>query len=515
MSRVSKKITNWLYTVLQPQYTHTELTYRDIYRFLSVYLEQGFKIRTAVYTSASGGSDLLVNLYGPLTCGNNTVHINVWVPLNYPYADVSRQVSHNDANGVPIVYVVPPKGHIVRPGNNVDSQGQVYHPFLAQWYNSMALGKPSEQFDLLILMECLKSTFERTSPVVLAPQTTGPALPPKPSSGIVSPQQTGSREMATGPPLPQKLASYDEQPNPIPQKYRAPPPLPSQITPNQWGQIDTRGTQAIQGQASQNQSVNAHAHIPLAKVNGIDHNWPKDIHQGLSQLPNSTEQNHTTNSAKPRRKPPTENKGEAPSIEDLMDQVTLESTKENSNPYELQRIAQHINRYLDPENPEGLNNTLPRINETRNKTSALHFQLMHHNNQAKANIVNLDNHVQYLTTQVDCVGKLNKQLHELAEANKQSEDEVFLNASGDRKIPLDDLVIPDSMLVRQLYDTVAEIEGYKDAIKLVGGTYKSEPELINDDNLDSCIRSVRALSRELFWLEVTRDEIGRVMGLQM
>lgn len=506
MSRVSKKITNWLYTVLQPQYTHTEATYRDVYRFLLVYLDRGFKIRTAVYTSALGGSDLLLNLYGPLSCGENVFQINIWVPLNYPIADATNKTSNIESNGVPIVYIVPSKGQIIRPGNNVDSQGKVYHPFLVQWYTSTSSGNPLEQFNLLLLMDCLVATFERSVPVILAPQTTGPALPPKPSNEVISPQRTGGGVSTTGPPLPRKPASSEEQPNSIPLKYRAPLPLPTQVTPSQWGVLDTGVSQASEGSK---QTIP----IPLTNSNGIDHKWPKYESRASGPLQNPI--GSLQQSSKHRRKAPNDNiPAKVSSIEDLMDQVTLESKKQGPNPVELQRIAQHINLYLNSGSTGSVNEILPKINKTRGNAAALHSQLSHHNNQAKANIDNLENHVQYLTKQVDSIGQLNNHLYELSEANKTITDEIVLNVADDRKLALDDLVLPDLILVRQLYDTVAEIGGYRDAIKLVGGSYKSEAELINNETIDSCVRSVRALLRELFWLEVTRDEIGRVMGLE-
>ncbi|OBA24534.1 UEV-domain-containing protein [Metschnikowia bicuspidata var. bicuspidata NRRL YB-4993] len=490
MSKVSKKITNWLYSVLQPQYTHPEIAYKDIYQFLQVYIDQGFRIRTAVYTSVHGGSELLVNLYGPLICGNNVFQVSIWIPLNYPLADTSGKASGYDANGVPITFAVPSKGQIIRPGNNVDSQGKVYHPFLVSWYNSTSTRQMMDQFNLLLLMECLKSTFERSSPIGLAPQTTGPTLPPKSPSKINSPQQARISTLSSGPPLPEKFAHSGNSSELIPQKYRGPPPLPTYTTQNQWVGIDSSQSQSAMIQ-SPGQST-------------------------LTRYLNTLDRATTVKGEVSRPRPSVEtNQGETSVIEDLMDKVTLESKKENSDPRELQRIAQHINRYLNPGNPESVNNKIPRVRKTRNIAKALYSQLLHHKNQARANAENLDKHVQYLEDQVQTVRYSNQKLNDLTELNKKSSTEVVLSASENRKIALDDLVLPDLMLVRQLYDSVAEIRGYKDAIRLVGGTFKSEPELINNLTLESCIRSVRALSRELFWLEVTRDEIGRLMSLQL
>ncbi|QBM86641.1 ESCRT-I complex subunit TSG101 [Metschnikowia aff. pulcherrima] len=511
MSKVSKKITNWLFNVLQPQYSHTEVVYRDVYRFLLIYLERGFKIRTAVYTSALGDSELLLNMHGPLKCGDREFHITIWLPLNYPYAETSGRVSKSDANGVPIVFVVPANGEVIRPGNNVDSQGRIYHPFLSQWHNAKPFGEPQANFDLLMLMDCLSATFKRTSPVGLAPQATGPALPPKPPGGLRSPQHTGNTSITSGPPLPNKIRPDEAHETQVPQKYRAPLPLPTQITPYHWDDSSPRVEQSVQERRDHNS-------VPLARRNSVEHNWPKDITRVIPQPivhENSSLSTNSSIGSKCRRKPPSDVLPEhATTIENLMDQVTLESKRETSNPAALERIAQHINMHLDGKYPESVNSILPKITETQGKVTSLYTQLCHHNNQAKANVMNLDNHVTYLSTQVQSVAKLNRQLHSLGQMNSESTHDISLSVEGDRKLPVDDLVLPDLLLVRQLYDTAAEIRGYKDAIKLVGGTYKSEPELIRDENLDTCVKSVRALARELFWLEVTRDEIGQIMGLE-
>lgn len=46
--------------------------------------------------------------------------ISLWVPHDYP-------------REAPLVYVTPTETMMVRPGQHVDPQGQVYHPYLAGW----------------------------------------------------------------------------------------------------------------------------------------------------------------------------------------------------------------------------------------------------------------------------------------------------------------------------------------------------------------------------------------------
>jgi ESCRT-I complex subunit TSG101 len=46
--------------------------------------------------------------------------MSVWVPHAYP-------------REAPLVYVTPTETMMVRPGQHVDPQGQVYHPYLVGW----------------------------------------------------------------------------------------------------------------------------------------------------------------------------------------------------------------------------------------------------------------------------------------------------------------------------------------------------------------------------------------------
>ena len=73
-----------------------------------------------------GTSALLVHLSGtlPVAFRGATYRfpVSVWVPHSYPRAP-------------PLVYVTPTEKMLVRPGQHVDPQGQVYHPYLAAWPN--------------------------------------------------------------------------------------------------------------------------------------------------------------------------------------------------------------------------------------------------------------------------------------------------------------------------------------------------------------------------------------------
>jgi ESCRT-I complex subunit TSG101 len=72
----------------------------------------------------SGVSALLLHLSGtlPVNFRGNTYRfpMSIWVPHAYPREP-------------PLVYVTPTDTIAVRPGQHVDPQGQVYHPYLVRW----------------------------------------------------------------------------------------------------------------------------------------------------------------------------------------------------------------------------------------------------------------------------------------------------------------------------------------------------------------------------------------------
>jgi len=95
-----------------------------------------------------GASALLVNLSGTLPVTfRGTVYrfpIVLWIPHAYP-------------REAPLVYVTPTEGIVVRPGQHVDPQGKIYHPYLVGWaeYWDVSVLGPSwgQAKALLILCE--------------------------------------------------------------------------------------------------------------------------------------------------------------------------------------------------------------------------------------------------------------------------------------------------------------------------------------------------------------------------
>lgn len=501
MSKVSKKVSNWLYSVLQPQYLHVETAYRDIYRFLAVHSRLAFKIRTAVYTSESGHSDLLVNLYGSIMLNEFSIPINIWVPLNYPYAN-----QYNDSggvNGVPLVFVMPQDGHVLRPGNNVDSQGRFYHPYLSLWHSNCRPDDQSNEFNLIRLMDCLASAFGTSPPLVPKPITLGPQLPPR-----ISDQPTAGSlyTMEARQPLPRRTDLQDDEnlysapsttPEAIPARYRSPLPLPStaiSYSPS------IRSNTAIDAPGTP-------SHVGFGQSRG--HRSTRSRND-----PPATSKVSTTSPSKTERRDVQSTNGST-GIEDLMDQMVLEPSESSQRRFILEQISEQINRFLNSDEPENINTFRPRVLESLARAKNIDEHLSHQNKQARRNIENLEQNISYISDQLSTTNDLCKDLAELDQIHRQHSEFVQTDSGEDSRISLEDLVVPDLTLVLQLYETAAEAKACQDALRLVSGEFKSQPELLNNESLDQCMKAVRGISRDLFWLEVTRLEIAKSMGLQI
>jgi ESCRT-I complex subunit TSG101 len=126
---VHQHILNWLYSVLTSEYQDINRAYHDIAQVLCNH--PGLSPQTDVYTYTNGESALLLRLSGTLPVEFLGVTyrfpISVWVPHKYPREP-------------PLAYVSPTGDMTVRPGQHVDPQGQIYHPYLNHWSSFWDVG---------------------------------------------------------------------------------------------------------------------------------------------------------------------------------------------------------------------------------------------------------------------------------------------------------------------------------------------------------------------------------------
>ncbi|CAK7208785.1 Suppressor protein stp22 of temperature-sensitive alpha-factor receptor and arginine permease [Sporothrix bragantina] len=207
---VQQHVLNWLYSVLTSEYQDVNRTYNDVSQALSYF--PSLSPRTDVHSTAfpNGASALLLHLSGTIPAvfrgATYRYPISLWVPHNYP-------------REAPLVYVTPTETMMVRPGQHVDPQGQVYHPYLAGWaefWDKSTIG------DFLII---LRDVFAKEPPVIArqAPRAAPPL--PQASTPTPPPLPPPPQELATPtfPPPNQQQQSQQQQPPPPPPKGNGQP----------------------------------------------------------------------------------------------------------------------------------------------------------------------------------------------------------------------------------------------------------------------------------------------------
>ncbi|KAH8168114.1 hypothetical protein CIB48_g153 [Xylaria polymorpha] len=219
---VQQHVLNWLYSVLTSEYHDVNRTYNDVAQALSQY--PSLSPRTDVHTFDSGVSALLLHLSGtiPVVFRGTTYRfpISIWVPHAYPREP-------------PLGYVTPTDAMLVRPGQHVDPQGRVYHPYLVRWAEFW------DKSSILDFLAILRDIFAKEPPVVSrqqlrpaqqqpVPSPTPPPVPPlPPDMARPSPQQTQSPHPSDPrPPPPPPKGSDLPQVVPTPTIRSDGPPLP-------------------------------------------------------------------------------------------------------------------------------------------------------------------------------------------------------------------------------------------------------------------------------------------------
>lgn len=571
------EISNWLYNVIQPLYVNKQIVYTHAYQFLQVYIRHQFKIRTSVYTSSeSGASQLLLQISGDLNVGNGKVPIDIYLPFKYPYGEVPVvHVRQQSGARIKAGNHVDSQGKFYHPFLvSWFQQCVLRDPTSIMKYNILTLANVlietfQKEFPLELLMLRFgkpnadsppplpqkPGEYSRSSsvgPSHLSPTPTGPPLPPK----ITNIQRNGNNDSKSstplryqGPlPLPTSKAQTYASPNgvsPGRNDLRLPPQQPSQIfhhlpqpQQQQYQQEQEQQHQQMQYSSQQQQQY------PHQQYQQRQQQYQQQIQQQKRYQPTQQgevslpEHKHsqspfrksfqfgTTALQQPQPEYPLDisvpNEVQLPQAsmysepQDLMDNVDLsfvdshhavKDITQNSSDYDraMGAVETNINKFLQGE----LKETVLKINQNSAKVNTLYDQLSFYYKQAQANSDKLKGHEDYLASQVGKISLLNSQLVELEK--KQERQKIFV--SNTSAFNLDDLAMPDLALVAQLYNTVADIRATKDTISVISGAFTSEPELINDDNLETCVKTVRGLGRELFWQELTKNHIAATMGL--
>ncbi|KAG8168991.1 hypothetical protein KVR01_001740 [Diaporthe batatas] len=535
---VQRHVLNWLYSVLTSEYHDVNRTYNDVAQALSQY--PSLLPRTDVHTFPNGTSALLLHISGtiPVNFRGTTYRfpISIWVPHAYPREP-------------PLVYVTPTETMVVRPGQHVDPQGQVYHPYLVGWAD---FWDKSNLFDFLGV---LRDIFAKEPPVVargqaqqrppsVQPQATPtpPPVPPlpqelaaRPPSSIQSPPianggpqppppppkpgQQASR--ADGPPLPplppgvehhssrygspalQQSPSAQPPQNNRMSRYDSAPPLPpapqqQQGPPQGFGFPHAAPhLPPYQGQPLQAQYQGGAPPVPVS---------PADTRR-MSSLPPQNHQHYASppplqqpwQQGPPQAIPPPPQQ-KPPPPPDLMDDLTLDIPSPSSVP------APPI-----PPNPEKdalLQQLAGTLHQMRNRTREQNDSSMQGLQAQRTAMLNA------MSTMQSEIGAL-AQLSNLLQNNTnilrdtiRRADETIESSKALPEPDIDQLLVAPTVVGNQLYELVAEERALADAIFVLG-------RAVERGRVAPAVfaKTTRSLAREWYLKKALVKKIGLGMGL--
>ncbi|KAI0880710.1 UEV-domain-containing protein [Annulohypoxylon maeteangense] len=545
---VQQHVLNWLYSVLTSEYQDVNRTYNDVAQALSQY--PSLSPRTDVHTFDNGVSALLLHLSGtiPVIFRGTTYRfpISLWIPHAYP-------------REAPLGYVTPAENMMVRPGQHVDPQGRIYHPYLVGWAEFW------DKSSLLDFIAILRDIFAKEPPVVSrqqahiapihqsAPTPTPPPVPPLPpdisrqplqqiSSSHINdsrpppppPKDSDLPQVISGPstvmdgpprpPLPDEFRRQSSQystpagASPTPQlnrmsRYDAAPPLPPQQAPPQPTQSYQQPPPNLQYQP-QPQQQQQHAYLHVDPSTGLA---PQDsrrvsIISPVTPIPynpaappgSSSYGGPPPNWQHPvQQQPPAQPKPKPLPPPDLMDEPFSLALPSSS--------ATNLSPPPIPPNPEKdallrqLASTLHSLRQrarSHNESSLL--GLAAQRNAMLAALQNLQSDSASLTPLTSMLASNTS----ILQNSLQEADRVISSAQTREPPPIDDLLVAPTVAANQLYDVVAEERALGDAIFVLG-------RAVERGRISPAVfaKTTRSLAREWFLKKALARKIGRGMGL--
>ncbi|KAG0652554.1 ESCRT-I complex subunit [Hyphodiscus hymeniophilus] len=550
MAAVKQQVLNWLYSVLTSEYKDVNRTYNDVAQTLSHY--SSLSPRTDVYTYDHGASALLVHLSGtlPVIFRGTTYRfpIALWVPHNYPHEP-------------PLAYVTPVEGMMVRPGQHVDPQGKIYHPYLVGWAEFW------DKSNILDFLTILRDIFAKEPPVISRQQQNGPTRqqpaqipppipplppgiahapsavatpsehprppppPPKPTNNPQSYPQGGSSRRDGGPPLPplpQQASPRGAQYGPpVPQppngsahpahrssslRYESAPALPPQpqrqqafrdtynpspVSPITPHEDQYRRSLLLYNQSYQQPQITPQTGPPLNQQQ-YQQQMPPSYHQQQQAYPGQPPQWH-------QYPPPNQHQLQLkpPPPPDLMDgPLTLPIPSQASTNLPAPPI---------PPNPEKdmllhkLGQSLvSQRQHTRTQTisslpglESQHKAMLNALNNMQAEIQSLESLSSLLNSNTNI---LHKALHDA---------DAVIESSQHRTAPnIDEILVAPTVVGNQLYELVCEERSLGDALFVLGRAVERgvvSPAVF--------AKMTRTLAREWYLKKALAKKIGRGMGL--
>ncbi|KAE8445642.1 hypothetical protein EG329_012939 [Mollisiaceae sp. DMI_Dod_QoI] len=540
MAAVKQQVLNWLYSVLTSEYKDVNRTYNDVAQTLSHY--SSLSPRTDVYTYENGKSALLLHLSGtlPVVFRGTTYRfpIALWIPHAYPLEP-------------PLVYVTPTEGMMVRPGQHVDPQGKIYHPYLVGWAEFW------DKSNVLDFLAILREIFAKEPPVIsrqqqapprpqeapapppipplppgvgrpapespaqTAEQAQPPPPPPKPTSNAQPYSAVGQSRRDSGLPLPpqpnQETTRYNQQiaqpPNAQPHapqrsstlRYESAPPLPpppqrqfiagdSSFSPPRNAPVEAY-RQPFQSQAYQqppppsNMNPQYNAQLNRPPPSYMQQQTPYQGQQSQwQQYPQQAPQQ-----PKPKPPPPP----------DLLDApLVLDIPAESSTNLPAPPV---------PPNPE-------KDMLLHNLSRAIYSQRQHTLNQTTSSLPGLDaqhkamlNTLSNMQAEIQALESLNTLLNNNTNILHTAlhDADTVIESSQHRTAPnVDELLVAPTVVANQLYDLVCEERSLGDALFVLG-------RAVEKGRITPAVfaKMTRTLAREWYLKKALVKKIGKGMGL--
>ncbi|KAI1821494.1 UEV domain-containing protein [Xylaria intraflava] len=548
---VQQHVLNWLYSILTSEYHDVNRTYNDVAQALSQY--PSLSPRTDVHTFDNGVSALLLHLSGtiPVNFRGTTYRfpISIWVPHAYPREP-------------PLGYVTPTEAMMVRPGQHVDPQGRIYHPYLVRWAEFW------DKSSILDFLAILRDIFAKEPPVVSrqqlrpaqqqsTPSPTPPPVPPlPPDMARPSPQQPQQQQASDPrPPPPPPKGNQHSQAIPMPaQAERPPPPLPQgmrqpsqydvnppeqQVTPptSRLSRYDTAPPLPPQGppqprmaQPPANTQVQAAPHAyTQAPTHAPYHNQQHQLSYSQEIQPPNLQQphDHLRQSYAPGvPEPPTYRGGPPPLPPSNWQQPPPPQEHPPPQPVPKPRPAPDLmDEPLTLALPSPQNLPPPPIPPNPEKdallrqlASTLHEMRQQARQQNESSLTSLTAQRTAMLAALQAMQSDSAALTPLSallasntailQSSLKEADAVISNSQTQPAPAIDDLLVAPTVVANQLYDVVAEERALGDAIFVLG-------RAVERGRVSPAVfaKTTRSLAREWYLKKALARKIGRGMGL--
>ncbi|GAP85764.1 putative ESCRT-I component [Rosellinia necatrix] len=551
---VPQHVLNWLYSILTSEYHDVNRTYNDVAQALSHY--PSLSPRTDVHTFDNGVSALLLHLSGtiPVVFRGTTYRfpLSIWVPHAYPREP-------------PLGYVTPTESMTVRPGQHIDPQGRIYHPYLVRWPDFW------DKSTILDFLAILGDVFAKEPPVVTrqpprpaqqqsSPSPTPPPVPPlPPDMARPAPQSTRSSQSDPRPPPPPPKGDSHPQ-TAIPatnvrtEGPRSPPPPQhdvsqqsvqyntaqpeTQATPptNRFSRYDTAPPLPPQEsqlhprppanpQTQPQPQPPPHAYAQPQQPPGPQYQGQQQRRGYSQEIPSTSSQQGydrrresyvpgTSGSPSYRgglppgwqrqpasQQPPPQPVAKPPPPPDLMDEPLTLSLPSPSN----------IPAPPIPPNPEkdallrqlaSILSDMRQRTRQKNETSLAGLAAQH------TAMLNALQNIQHDSVTLIPLSALLASNTAALQSALQEADVVITNSKTQKPPAIDDLLVAPTVVSNQLYDVVAEERALGDAIFVIG-------RAVERGRISPVVfaKTTRSLAREWYLKKALARKIGRGMGL--